>query len=173
MTATIEGPTMMITLREITVTRLMALRASPCESLDSVVERISRMKRVEPPADPAHGIGVKQGPEGEGKYICEVLGTRLRATTLPLLFLEAVDLFYELAPEALDRLATERARKRRYVSRTKADIHPGRPDLAVIKTRSGWWVSGNVGSRDVARGLKALCLAASLEFGRDLQFSVA
>jgi hypothetical protein len=79
----------------------------------------------------------------------------------------------ELDPAVLERLAAITARNRRYVARSKAEIHPGRPDLATIKTHSGWWVSSNVGARDVQRGLMALCQVGSLTFGTDVRFPLS
>ncbi len=105
-----------------------------------------------------------------GKYSAEFLGQILSAWTLPEIFARIVDLTAYVAPEALDVLASKRANKRRYVSRSSETIHPGRPDLAVMRTTSGWWISKNIGQDDLKRALRTLSQAAGLNFGRDVKF---
>jgi hypothetical protein len=80
-----------------------------------------------------------------------------------------IDIVHEVAPNVLERLAMMRARKRRFVSKSGTDIHPGRRDLKVMQTRSGWWISANVGLDDTVRNLQALCHAASLKYGSDIK----
>lgn len=108
-----------------------------------------------------------------GKYSAEFLGARLTAWTLPEIFAEIVDLTAEVAPEALDKLATMRARRRRFVARKPEAIHPGRQDLSVMRTASGWWISKNIGQADLKRALQALGQAAGLSFGEDVKFPLA
>lgn len=105
-----------------------------------------------------------------GRYSAEFLGAPLAASTLPEIFTQFVDWMEEIAPEALLGLAAIRARTRRFVARTPEAIHPGRPDLAVVKTSSGWWISKNIGQDDLKRALRALAQAAGLRFGEDIKF---
>jgi hypothetical protein len=105
-----------------------------------------------------------------GKYEAEYLGARLFESTLPAIFAHVVDLTADVAPEALDKLAAMRARKRRFVARNPEAVHPGRQDLAVMRTKSGWWISKNIGQEDLKRALHALALASGLTFGDDIKF---
>lgn len=107
------------------------------------------------------------------KYVAEFLGVRITAWTLPELFAGLVDLTADVAPEALDKLAAMRARRRRFVARSREAIHPGRQDLGVMRTASGWWISRNIGQADLKRALQALARAAGLGFGEDVRFPAA
>ena len=109
-------------------------------------------------------------PTTAGKYSAEFLGVGISATTLPEIFSQIVDLMAEVAPDALEILAKRKSRKRRFIARDRHNIHPGRSDLRVIRTSSGWWMSGNIGSDDLKRALRELATAAGLAFGRDVVF---
>ena len=172
MTAETRSPTMLVCLSEATVARLMALRAGPDEPIDGTIARLAGRPLVTRRAEPT-APSRKNRPAvvtRRAKHAAEVLGERIEAPTLSLLFAAVVDMVAELDPVVLERLAPITARKRHYVARSKAEIHPGRPDLPTIKARSGWWVSRNVGERDVQRGLMALCEVGSLKFGSDICF---
>jgi hypothetical protein len=39
-----------------------------------------------------------------------------------------------------------------------------------MRTRTGWWISKNVGMEDIVRSLRALADAAGLSFGQDIIF---
>ena len=105
-----------------------------------------------------------------GKYSTEFLGEKITAQTLPEFFSQFVDLVENVAPEAVYKLATMRANKRRFVARTREAIHPARSDLPVMQTSSGWWISKNIGQEDLKRALKALADATGLKFGYDIKF---
>lgn len=109
-------------------------------------------------------------PAACGKYVAEFLGVAINASTLPGVFSQIVDLLSEVAPDALETLATHRSRKRRFVARNRNDIHPGRSDLRVLQSSSGWWISGNIGREDLKRALKELTDVTGLTFGQDLVF---
>ena len=172
MTAETRSPNMLVRLSETTVARLMALRTGPYEPMNGVVARLAARSLITPHSEPTVPSR-KNRPAavaGRGKHAAEVLGERVEAPTLGLLFAAVVDVVAELDPAVLERLAPITPRTRHYVARSKAEIHPGRPDLPTIKARSGWWVSKNVGEEDVRRGLLALCRVASLKFGSDICF---
>ena len=115
------------------------------------------------------GFDSRQMPP-DRKYAADFLGERLNTSTLPEMFAKFVDLTAEVAPEALDLLSSKRANRRMYISRTQDGIHLGRPDLPVMRTQSGWWISKNIGQDDLIRGLRALAQASSLEYGSDIRF---
>ncbi len=106
------------------------------------------------------------------KYTAEFLGVSITARTLPEVFADIVDMTAQVAPEALDKLAALRTRKRTFVARTKEAIHFGNPYLPTIQTASGWWISKNIGQEDLKRALRSLADAAGLTFGRDMIFPV-
>lgn len=160
----------LIPLNQSTIARLLDLRATADEPLENVIARLMEHKlplaqRVEPTRAAADERCAIRAQE---KYAVDVLGQRLEADSLSSLFASVIDLIAELDPAVLDRLSQMASRKRRYLSKAESDIHPDRPDLKTMRTKSGWWVSANVGKEDVARALKAVCLAARLEFGRDI-----
>lgn len=108
----------------------------------------------------------------DAKYHGELLGQKLAASTLPMLLGQFVDQMACVAPEALEELSYRRSRKRRFVARRWESVHPGRPDLGVLQTTSGWWVSSNIGKEDLIRALKELASSAGLQFNRDVRFPV-
>ena len=90
------------------------------------------------------------------KYKAKFIDTVVAGRTLPEVFANIVDMTAKDAPEALDKLARISARKRKYVALTKEAIHPDRKDLPTIQTKSGWWISRNIGKEDLKRALRAL-----------------
>lgn len=102
------------------------------------------------------------------KYALIFLGEELRADTLGQMFVELIDSLSIVAPDGVDKLATMKSRKRAFVSRSQEAIHPGRPDLKALETKSGWWVSANIGRRDFNRALTALCEATGLTATKDV-----
>jgi hypothetical protein len=103
-------------------------------------------------------------------YTAEFLGVVLKASTLPGVFANIVDMTAQVAPEALEKLAGLSARKRRFIARTKEEIHPGNRLLPTMQTASGWWISRNISQKDLKRALNALAQAAGLSFGQDVIF---
>lgn len=104
------------------------------------------------------------------RYACVLFGKSLSARTLAGLFGQVVDQLHDLDPAVLLALSDARRRSRRYVARAADGVHPGRADLPVMQTRSGWWISRNVSRADTEAALRATCAAARLEYGRDLIF---
>ncbi len=164
----------LVPLHDETVALLTKHRRAPGESIDDVIRRIARPKprevngafAVSRPSRPKR----KSSASGGSRYSVEVMGESVEENALGRLFANVVDLFHELDPQALENLAEMRARRRRYVARRREDVHGGRTNLPVIRTRSGWFVSANVGREDVGRGLRALCKAARLVCGVDVRF---
>ncbi|WP_298963553.1 hypothetical protein [uncultured Roseibium sp.] len=105
-----------------------------------------------------------------GKYTAVFLRVSFSENTLPEIFARFVDMTAEVAPEVLDELSHISPRKRRYVSRDPNAIHPGNSQLPTMRTNSGWWISKNIGRRDLIRALSALSKVADLAYGRDIKF---
>lgn len=103
------------------------------------------------------------------KYTCEVLGDNLSGSTLPEVFAAVVDLMDYLDPAALDKLSGMRpSNARNYISRDKEKVHIRSPRLKTQRTKSGWWISKNIGRSQLIGALQALCNAAGLEYAKDL-----
>lgn len=169
MTIEISKRTMLVALPESVVGALLQMNASLNEGLADSLQSLIAGSTNEP-ARRDHEPKAKTCllPQA-GKYSAEFLGTTLTARTLPEIFAQVVDLTAEVAPEALHELAAMYARKRRFVARNPEAIHPGRRDLAVMRTASAWWISKNIGQEDLKRALQALAQAAGLRFGEDIK----
>lgn len=170
MTMSLDGTAMLISLPEATVARLLAVRTSDLESISDVVDRMLAAREPAKPKELACEETFGAVSSLQGKYSCEVLGSALQASTLPVLFGAVIDLVNEIDPAALKKFSHDRARKRTFVALDKRAIHPGRPDLGVILTASGWWISSNVGAKDIDRALRALAKTTGLVFGKDIRF---
>lgn len=143
------------------------LRAALVEVLRATKEAdVEEVPHAVPPPVDAAMIGA------DAKYCGELLGQKLEASTLPMLLGQFVDQMAYVAPEALEELSCRRARKRRFVARRWEALHPGRPDLGVLRTTSGWWISSNIGKEDLIRTIKELADSAGLQFNRDVRFPV-
>lgn len=170
MTVEISERTMLVALPESVVGALLQMNASLNAGLaDSLQTLIAGSTNEAAKRDPEPNAKACSMPQA-GKHSAEFLGTTLAARTLPDIFAQVVDLTADVAPEALDKLAAMCASKRRFVARNPEAIHPGRPDLAVMQTASGWWISKNIGQEDLKRALQALAQAAGLSFGEDIKF---
>ena len=169
MSADFETRMVLAPLRPETVALLAGARQSESETLDAVVARLAALARR---SDEAPDAAPPPPTTVRAKHRAEVLGEAVGATTLGALFAAVVDRIDAVAPEAIEALSRKRARTRAFVARARGEVHPGRPDLAVVQTGSGWWVSANVGAADVRRGLGTLCAVAGLEFGADIRFPI-
>ena len=170
MTIEISERTMLVALPESMVGALLQMNASLNAGLAGSLQSLI-VGSTNVPAERDHEPNAKacSMPQA-GKYSAEFLGETLTSWTLPEIFVQVVDMTAVVAPEALDKLAAMRPRKRRFVARDPEAIHPGRPDLTVRQTTSGWWISKNIGREDLKRALQALAQAAGLSFGEDVKF---
>lgn len=155
-----------------TVELLLALRECDDESIDVVLARHLKLgfntkSPTLPPAVSQLRPSPSLSPSAYG-YRGQFLGSNVQAETLGAFFSEIVDMMSEVAPDVVQEFAMCRARTRHYVSRTPVGVHGGRLDLPTHKTTSGWYVSKNIGRRDLVRGLKVLCSIARLKYGSDL-----
>jgi len=175
MTIHLEPSTLAVCLRDCTVEHLLHLRQSDGETLDSIIARLARNRPGQPTGDTracvaASSKSLPSMPSRSGrtyKYTLVFLGEELHANTLGHMFVEVIDSLSIVAPDGLENLAAMKSRKRPFVSRSREAIHPGRLDLKALKTKSGWWVSANIGRRDFNRALGALCKATGLTINKD------
>lgn len=170
------GQNFLVELSQSTVALLMAQRQHDTETIDNIIQRHlnyvgsdERQSKTPPRATHIRAPQQKLSAKSEG-YKGEVLGKPIRSETLASFFAAVVDTIYDVAPEAIAQLAQMRARTRAYVARTRTAVHPERIDLPTKKTSSGWYISENIGRKDLVRALKALCQAADLSYGRDIRF---
>ena len=186
MNETQPSPTVSVTLRESTVAMLMELRSDD-ETLDAITARCADLARrgtpftespasaLEPPppaetAPPVVAVTSTWPTSTTGARVASVLGVPVGAPTLGKLLRNVVDAMHDLDPSVIERLSEMKARKRLYVAREPEQVHAGRCDLPVLQTRSGWWVSRNIGAEDLVRSLQALCRASGLHYGQDIRF---
>ena len=74
----------------------------------------------------------------------------------------------------LERFASlpKHGRKRRYLSRNKLDLYPGRPDLCEEYSEckfGGWWIGTNFSRSTIRHAIELACQVAGLRFGHDLR----
>ena len=135
MTAPMPSPVVLVRLRESTVALLMAQRQRDDETLDAVSARLARDGLL---PDGISAIGIPPLPvpckvatsrqQRESKYgLLLFQAETLTAATLCELFGTLIDRLAELAPEAVEKLAAMRSRRRAYVAREKNAIPPRSP----------------------------------------------
>ncbi len=170
MTTFSESPTMMVAMREATVASLMALHTAPDECIADIVDRLLPATKPATLALPKVDEAPDVSSARAGKHACDLLGTRLYASSLGAIFGEVIDLMDTIAPEAVVLLSDASTGQRRHVSREKTGVHLHRPDLPVLQTKSGWWISMNISKPQTKAHFRALCKAAGIKFGKDLRF---
>jgi len=102
-----------------------------------------------------------------------LLGEKHAARNARDVLITAMEALAARDPSFLDRFAAlpKHGRTRRYVARDRADLYPGRPDLAqehAHQLRSGWWLGTNLSRRAVERILEMACGVAGLSYGSEL-----
>jgi hypothetical protein len=85
---------------------------------------------------------------------------------------DVLDLFGSTDETFFERFSHEKGRRRRYIARNKADLYPGRLDLAEEFSKplsGGWWMGTNYSYRAIMRILEVACRVAGVRFGIDLR----
>jgi predicted type IV restriction endonuclease len=76
----------------------------------------------------------------------------------------------------LERFAARRhGRSRRYISRNRYDLYPGRRDLCEnysVEIKPGWWLSTNYSRGNIQKILNLACEVAGLQINQNVKFSV-
>ncbi len=159
----------LIPMEEATVSRLLRC-CKPGESLAAMFTRT-----VAAPSEPTRSLETPASLSPvstlPAKHACEVLGVTVRANSLGELFGNVIDVVDSVAPELVEKFSQTGSSRRRYVSRDRQDVHIGRPDLPVMRTRSGWWVSKNVNRQQTVSQLRKLCKMTGLEWRKDMRIS--
>jgi len=67
--------------------------------------------------------------------------------------------------------ARKHGKKRRFVARDRAELYPGRPDLAeyAVEFMPGWWMGTNYSKQAITEIIRLACEVAGVSFGTDLR----
>jgi AraC-like DNA-binding protein len=90
------------------------------------------------------------------------------ATSLKDAYCQLLVMANTAVPNLLDRLASERARSRRYVARQPGDLYLSSPHLAkdhAIEVVPGWFVDLNLSEAQVAKRARVAARLAGLAYG--------
>jgi hypothetical protein len=169
MSALASNTTVMVELPEALFGELMGLKSHPSESVAETIQHMLATPKEEIPPEekPANAVS----PPKFHKYTAFVLGERIGANTLPEIAGLVVDIVASIDDGPLHKLSkTFRSHKRGFISSEAGRIHIHRDDLKEVQTASGWWIDGNVGTRETVNFLEALCECTNLRFGEDIQF---
>lgn len=108
-----------------------------------------------------------------GKAALVLLGVRFEQRNARDVLVATIEALAERDPTFMDRFAAlpKHGRTRRYISRERLDLYPGRPDLAqehATQLRTGWWLGTNVSRKAIERVVALACEVAGLRYGVDL-----
>ena len=162
--------TVQISVYESTLPLLIAMKQSPEDPLADVIQRSAKYLKPQKSKPTSH---MRKEEEWASKAHCQhealILGSVVSAKSFGELYGKLIDVLSDVADDAVEKLARMKARSRRYVAMLPSNIHPGSPHLPTLRTESGWYVSMNIGREDFCRGARALCEAAEIEYGNDVQ----
>ncbi len=162
--------TVHVAVYETTLPNLVVLKQFPDEPFADVIERVAGAFRQGGSNFVLQEEQAKKKiPKPHYKHNILFLDTRIGANSLGELYGKLIDLLFDIAPEAVEKLAGMKARTRRFVAKDSSNIHPSSPHLPTLKTKSGWHVSKNIGKVDFNRGTRALCTAADIKYGKDVR----
>lgn len=124
----------------------------------------SRTSRLQPPPAERGGGLPARGFELNGEFVPAATAVNLVAELLDRLARQHPNLLETLAPKT-------RTKKRAFVARDKADLYPGRPDLAHMSRPigDGYWLATNNSTARKDRLVRVAAAEAGLTFGRDLR----
>jgi hypothetical protein len=72
-------------------------------------------------------------------------------------------------------VARKHGKKRRYVSRDRSALYPGKPHLSelhAVEFLPGWWLGTNYSKRGIRDIIELACEVAGIQFGEDLQINL-
>ena len=85
---------------------------------------------------------------------------------------EVLTLFSQRDSTFLERFASRKhGRKRRYLSRDRYELYPGRPDLCevhAVEFVPGWWLGTNYSKQNITDIIKLACEVAQVRFDKDV-----
>ena len=103
----------------------------------------------------------------------KIQGSLLQATSAKDVMIKVLGEFYRRDPSFLERFPAlpRHGRRRRYISRNKMELYPGRPDLCEEYSEQhfgGWWVGTNYSCSTLAKIIRTACEVAGFRFGSDV-----
>jgi hypothetical protein len=103
----------------------------------------------------------------------KVLGAPVRATTAKDVMIKVLGELHHRDASFLERFAAlpRHGRRRRYISRSKVELYPGRPDLCEDCSEQhfgGWWIGTNYSRSTLAKIIQTATEVAGLRFGADV-----
>lgn len=110
-------------------------------------------------------------PQQTSKYEAFFLGQTIRGNRLADIFAQVIDLTHSMAPEVIEKLCNAGSHSRRLAALSPEGVHLSSPHLPTLKTRTGWFVSNNIGKQQLVAALKVLCRLSGLEYGKDIAFN--
>lgn len=125
----------------------------------------------------AHSPQPRTSPKPAGRVkeftAAKVLGAPVRATTAKDVMIKVLGELHHRDASFLERFAAlpRHGRRRRYISRSKMELYPGRPDLCEDCSEQhfgGWWIGTNYSRSTLAKIIQTATEVAGLRFGADV-----
>jgi len=122
-------------------------------SLITDTDKTQKPQRIAKPQTVQHKVSPRQRT-GE-KFSFSVMGQKHSAGSARDVMLSIFKILAENDAHFLERFASRKhGKKRRYLSRNKSELYPGRPDLveiASVELAPGWWMGTNYSRRDIQK----------------------
>lgn len=137
--------------------------------------------RVRPVSTPPRGTsGAAPVPRGFAQSALSQVGFSFQGSFCPARSAREVmqgvlRLLAEADQTFLDRFtARKHGKKRRFVARGRAELYPGRPDLAdySVEFVPGWWMGTNYSKRSITEIIQLACEVAGVPFGTGLRINL-
>lgn len=106
-------------------------------------------------------------------YIFE--GQRTNCRSASQVLVEVMGLLSSRDTEFMNRFASRKhGRRRRYASKIREELYPGRPDLAQLSQQlsSGWWVGTNYSKSNIRQIIMLACDVADIRYGVELKIEL-
>lgn len=107
-----------------------------------------------------------------GRWTVELNGRRASAANLKSAYRTLLLLLHDRDPNFLQSYSEQRARARRFVARTPADLYLNSPKLAKHHAKTltaGWYFDTNLSTDQVARRARIAARLSGLRYGRDVR----
>lgn len=117
------------------------------------------------------------GPPDQRSIGFELDGQSCSASSGAQLYVRVMEVLSDRDLNFLERFAglPRHGKSRRYLSRNRLELFPGRQDLVdecSQELKPGWWIGLNVSRGEVVKRIQLACDVAGLQFGRDLKMKL-
>jgi hypothetical protein len=153
-----------------TVAAFLRVRATQSPAMHSIANVSPPAVRPRPVSSPSTSP-VQKTPSAVGfTFDGQFHPARNARDTMTSIF----ETFAQRDPSFFERFATlpKHGRTRRYLSRSRDELYPGRPDLVhdhSVQISSGWWVSTNHSRKSIAQIIEMACNVMRLKYGQDVR----